>query len=477
MKRKINNIKKLRKRIAQFFASSFWFIFGFSFAGLLLISIVLVYFQIAYQDKIYQGIYVDNIYLGDRTREEARKIFEEKNNIIKKNKFQFSFEDTYATVSAERLNIGYNSSLLADQVFSIGRSGNVITNFYLILSSYLNGTYLVSSYTYSWDDLWDVIKPINERVYRESVDALFSVSNNRVVAFRQSSEGRVIDSESLANSLQSKISQLTKLENPEIVAIRIPIKIIEPEITTEKANDLGIVEVIGEGKSYFAHSIPNRIFNITLAASRINGILVAPKEVFSFNKAIGDISKFTGYKEAYVIKSGKTVLGDGGGVCQVSTTLFRAVLDAGLPIIERHAHTYRVAYYEQNFPPGLDATIYSPSIDFRFRNDTGKHILIQSFIDPTNTMLVFTFYGRKDGRESITTKPVVTSQTPPPPPLYQDDPTLALGAVKQVDYPAYGATVYFERIVKKDGKILFSDKFVSRYTPWQAVFLKGTKVN
>lgn len=476
MKRRVN-VKKTRKRIAQFFASSFWFIFGFSFAGLFLISLVLVYFQAAYQSKIYQGIYVDNIYLGDKTKEEVVKIFEEKNSIIKKHKFQFSFEDVYATASAEKLNIGYNSSLLADQVFSVGRSGNVITNFYLILSSYLNGTYLVSSYTYSFDELWEVIKPINERVHREPVNALFNVSKNRVVAFRQSSEGRVIDSESLENSLQSRISQLAKLENAEVFDIKIPIKIIEPETTTEKANDLGIVEVIGEGKSYFAHSISNRIFNITLASSRINGILVAPKEVFSFNKAIGDISKFTGYKEAYVIKSGKTVLGDGGGVCQVSTTLFRAVLNAGLPIIERHAHAYRVAYYEQNFPPGLDATIYSPSIDFRFRNDTGRHILIQSFIDPTDMMLVFTFYGKKDGREAIITKPVVTNQAAPPPPLYQDDPTLALGVVKQVDYPAFGATVYFERTVKKDGKLLFSDKFASYYTPWQAVFLKGTKVN
>jgi vancomycin resistance protein YoaR len=207
----------------------------------------------------------------------------------------------------------------------------------------------------------------------------------------------------------------------------------------------------------------------------MNGVLIAPDEVFSFNKAIGDISRYTGYKEAYVISGGKTILGDGGGVCQVSTTLFRAALNTGLPIEERHGHAYRVGYYEQQSSPGLDATIYVPSVDFKFRNDTPQHILIQSYVDPTTLTLTFTMYGTKDGREVSVTTPVIKSQTPAPETRYQDDPTLPKDTVKQVEYAAPGAVVSFSRTVMKDGKVHISDTYTTRYRPWGAVFLRGTK--
>jgi vancomycin resistance protein YoaR len=250
---------------------------------------------------------------------------------------------------------------------------------------------------------------------------------------------------------------------------------LKPAITTENVNSLGIRELISEGTSLFYHSIENRIFNLSLAASRLNGILIAPGEVFSFNKALGDISSFTGYKQAYVIENGRTVLGDGGGVCQVSTTLFRAALRAGLPITERHTHAYRVGYYEEDAGPGIDAAIYSPTVDLRFKNDTDGHILIQSYADSVNMRLTFQLYGTKDGREVVINEPVILSQSPAPEPIYQDDPTLPKGEIKQVDFAAAGANVYFTRNVKKDGKIIIADKFVSNYRPWQAVFMRGTK--
>ena len=123
-------------------------------------------------------------------------------------------------------------------------------------------------------------------------------------------------------------------------------------------NDLGVKELVGSGYSTYSGSIENRVFNVSHGASKINGVLIPPGETFSFNKTVGDITAATGFKQAYVIKSGRTVLDDGGGICQVSTTLFRAALNAGLPIVNRTAHAYRVGYYEQGFPPGIDATIY-----------------------------------------------------------------------------------------------------------------------
>jgi vancomycin resistance protein YoaR len=255
----------------------------------------------------------------------------------------------------------------------------------------------------------------------------------------------------------------------------MPVNVVKPEITNENVNSLGITDLIGEGTSLFYHSIENRIYNIQLAANRLNGLLIAPGEVFSFDKALGDVSSFTGYKQAYVIENGKTVLGDGGGVCQVSTTLFRAALHAGLPIVERNPHAYRVGYYEEDSGPGIDAAVYVPSVDLKFRNDTGHSILIQAFADTQNLRLTFDLYGTKDNRVVTIGDPVVSSQTPAPATLYQDDPTLPKGEVKQVDFAADGANVYFTRTVSKDGKVVIADKFISNYRPWQAVYLRGTK--
>ncbi len=259
------------------------------------------------------------------------------------------------------------------------------------------------------------------------------------------------------------------------INIPIGIKILNPKITTDKANSLGVKELIGKGTSLFYHSISQRIFNINLAASRINGVLIAPNETFSFDKALGDVSSFTGYQQAYIIQNGKTVLGDGGGVCQVSTTFFRALLNSGLPITERNPHSYRVGYYEQDSPPGLDATIYVPSVDLRFKNDTNNYILVQTEVDSAAQRLSIFLYGSLDGRTVSLTTPVVTNRVPPPGDLYQDDPTLPKGVIKQVDFKAEGSSVSFTRDVVKNGKKIISEKFVSNYKPWQAVFMRGTK--
>ena len=279
----------------------------------------------------------------------------------------------------------------------------------------------------------------------------------------------------MITKLLSYAPSLLTWQTSQVITFPIPIKIIEPNITTDKVNKLGIKELIGTGNSLFLDSIPSRIFNINLAAGRLNGILVAPGETFSFDQALGDISAFSGYKQAYIIQNGHTVLGDGGGVCQVSTTLFRAILNAGLPVVERHAHAYRVGYYEENSPPGIDATVYSPTVDLKFKNTTGNYILIQSQVDLDNLSLTFNLYGTKDGRQVTMTTPVVTNETPPPPDLYQDDPNLPVGVIQQTDFAAWGADVYFTRTVTQNGKQIIFDKFVSNFQPWQAVYLRGTK--
>ena len=295
----------------------------------------------------------------------------------------------------------------------------------------------------------------------------------KVSEFAPAKPGVKVDSEKTAEVIKAKLAELESNEDKSTSG-QVAVNLTEPDVTTDKVNNLGINELIGRGKSTFRGSISSRVYNVNLAATRLNGILIKPGEVFSFNNALGDVDKLTGYKEAYVIKDGKTVLGDGGGVCQVSTTLFRAALDAGLPIIERRAHAYRVGYYEQDSYPGMDATVYSPTTDLKFKNDTPASILIQAYPNTKNLTLVFELYGTSDGRVSTVTKPVVSNITPPPEDLYVDDPTLPTGTIKQIDWKASGAKSVFNYSVERGGQTIYQKTFVSNYRPWQAIYLRGT---
>src|SRR5690606_10285855 len=149
-----------------------------------------------------------------------------------------------------------------------------------------------------------------------------------------------------------------------------------------------------------------------------------------------DVSAETGFQPAYVIKNGQTVLGDGGGVCQVSTTVFRAVLDAGLKVTRRLPHSYRVSYYELNSKPGVDATVYSGNIDLRFINDTDHAILIHAEADSKNLYMKVELYGTSDGRTTEIVDHVTWDYRPAPAAVYIPDPTLPAGQTKQVDWAA-----------------------------------------
>lgn len=370
------------------------------------------------------------------------------------------------------------------QMLKIDRSGN-LDSFLFTLDYGSNKTFLKNlnfdgSASQQIEILVDNSKldiflgSIAKAVNRPAVNATAIFDGSKITNFTPAIDGQKLNVEETKSLILSQISVNNSGTNTDI-NIKLPIKITTARIVNDQINALGIKELIGKGVSYFAGSITNRIFNIELGAGRINGTLIAPGEVFSFNNTVGEVSGKTGYKQAYVISSGRTVLDDGGGICQVSTTVFRAALNSGLSIVSRTAHAYRVGYYEQRgFGPGLDATVFAPSVDFKFKNDTNRHILIQTVFSRANSMLEVDIYGTRDGRTVELGKPVILSRSPAPAELRQDDPTLPKGTIKQVDFAAEGANVYFTRKVYKGDKLLYDDTIRSNFKPWQAIFLVGT---
>lgn len=312
-------------------------------------------------------------------------------------------------------------------------------------------------------------------VTRQPQDAVFEYDSNslQVKTFKPHRDGLQLD----VSQTQTQITQaITQLENSDITTHeeKLALEIFKPKITLAQTNNLGINEIIGKGESEYDHSIPTRIHNVALTTERITNHIVRPGEEFSFNKTLGDVSSASGFKPAYVIKNGQTILGDGGGVCQVSTTLFRALLNGGLKITKRLPHSYRVSYYELNSKPGVDATVYAGNVDLRFVNDTSHAILVHAEADTENLYMKVELYGTSDGRKAQIVDHITWDARSAPAPVYTLDPSLPPGTKKQVDWAASGIKAKFKNVITdKNGAVIREDVYTSNYQPWSAKYLVG----
>lgn len=243
--------------------------------------------------------------------------------------------------------------------------------------------------------------------------------------------------------------------------------------------DLGITELVYAYTTYFRGSSSDRVQNIKTASARFHGLLVPPGAVLSMSDELGNISLDNGYAEAPIILGDETIKGVGGGVCQVSTALFRTVYYSGLEILERHAHAYRVGYYEQTPGgrdqnlAGLDATVFVPLVDFKFRNDTDHWLLMETYVSTSNYSLTWKFYSTSDGRAVNSHTTGLTNIVKSPDPLYRQNPDLPTGTVKQVDWAVDGADVTVTRTVTRGGTTLYQDTFATHYQPWRDIFEYG----
>lgn len=302
-----------------------------------------------------------------------------------------------------------------------------------------------------------------------------SIGDGRVTKFIPPRLGKTLEEEKTVGLIIDALTQ-RRLGEETSAIIALPVKIARPVSETIDPTS-GITELIGRATTTFTGSPTNRISNIRNGSRFLSGILIQPGEEFSTVRMLGTIDNTTGYLPELVIKGNATVPEFGGGLCQVSTTLFRAVLNAGLPVTARRNHAYRVSYYEKDgggryIGPGLDATIYSPDPDFRFRNDTGNPILIYSYI--SGTKLTFELYGTSDGRKAEVNGPRKLSEIPPGDPIYTDTDTLPKGEVKQVEkaHPGGWATALYT-ITYSDARVV-KQEFKSYYRPWPARYLVGT---
>ncbi len=325
------------------------------------------------------------------------------------------------------------------------------------------------------------LKPIAREVNQPARDARFRFENGALSALVPSQYGQLLEPDAAAKQIEQQLlataSRGTGVASPlgaSARTIALPVKLTKPTIAMEDAGKFGIKELVAQGVSNFRGSSAGRIQNIRTATESFEGIVIPPGGTFSFVQYLSEVVEANGYEDAYIIFEDQTVLGPGGGVCQVSSTLFRAAFFGGFPIVERWAHAYRVGFYEP--PLGLDATVFAPTVDFKFKNDLDSYLLIQPKLDLKTFALTFNFYGTKPNRTVEMEEPIVERVIPYGAAIYTDDPTLKKGVTKQVDFAHDGADVTVWRKILVNGQVVKRDKFFSRYQPWVARYLVGTKI-
>ncbi len=263
------------------------------------------------------------------------------------------------------------------------------------------------------------------------------------------------------------ISQASQSAQREVA---LPVRIIPPRVTKADLEAIQPLELLGEGISNFAGSPSGRLQNIKVAASRFDGLAAPARSDFSFLQYLGPVTVANGYSEANIISGERTVLGPGGGVCQVSTTCYRAAFWAGFPIVDRSPHTYRIAWYEP--PLGLDASVWSPSVDLKFHNDQDTPFLVLTEVDVARSQVAFRFYGKKDGRQVSLEGPVTSNPVPAGDPVFDIDPSLKPGTRIQTERAHDGIDVTLYRIIERGGERRQEEMF-SRYQPWPARYSVG----
>lgn len=306
------------------------------------------------------------------------------------------------------------------------------------------GAYLSENIAPKWDGA-----PQNVRIYKEDGQIKF--------------EGYGAFGRRLNPVTSAKIIEKAILNDLHFATLDV--EKIQPQITVEdeELKNAGIKELLSIGESDFSRSPPNRIHNIHIGAARFNGVLIPRDSVFSFNDTLGPVSAATGYKQELVIKGDTTVPDYGGGLCQVSTTTFRAALLAGLEIVERWPHAYAVDYYT---PWGTDATIYLGGKNLQFKNDTAGAILIQTRIEGNN--LYFYFYGTGDARAVALFGPYTGGWRAAPAARTEYTTDLPPGVKKVLSGSHAGFNATWFQFVRKSGETEPLVAFKKFFSPFEA---------
>ncbi len=536
METSVQNIEPQKKQPFKFISRKVIVISLITFILLMLAITAQLGYTLLNSDRIYKGVYINDIYAGNLSKEELTEILSLKyQKNLEELELAIVCKGIYNSLPFSSVNAAYDVKAAVDSAFNIGREGSLLNKLGDILKARHNGIKLSIPVLFSEEKANEVIQSIYSKTLVDVKQADFSIQEDKLI-IRPGHSGEHIDRSTALRELTESIKNLktdtleipvetvypdavdvdelygkvtrraqdasfkvedNKLEIiPEVIGISVDkskiaqavselekgqssekvvsISTEKPKITTADVYSRLFKDTLYTMKTHFNTNTENnlnRSQNIKIAASKINGVILAPGQIFSFNDTVGKRTVDAGYKDAYIYKSGKVVSDLAGGICQVSSTLYNAVLHSDLEVVERRNHMFSVAYV----PEGRDATVFYGTTDFRFKNSTKWPVKIDSQITKDN-YLVFSLKGTNENPGKVVEFTSSKRNEKPFATNYTDDPNLPEGTTKVIQEGHNGSTVDTFKTVKQDGKVIEKVKITtSVYQPLAEEVVRGTK--
>jgi len=400
--------------------------------------------------------------LGNSSKSEGMVKLAELEKNLRATRVTLNYQNQGWPLLLNEVGFELDEEAIMDAALRAGREGSLIRQWRDRQQLKQNGKVISAAVNFDRDRLTQRTKELTRGVTVEPIDANFFIDGNDAVSVRPGKDGTGVDIEKLTNDLISIIVEAKKPE-VELAVITVP-----PARSTELMRSMGINGLLGSYSTWFDPGKVSRTYNISVAARAFDEQLIRPEHEVSFNKVVGPRSSEAGYKNAPVIVNNEIVEGLGGGVCQVSTTLYNCVLLAGLEIVERSNHSLPVSYV----PIGRDATVVYDELDFRFRNNTEDYIYIKSFV--AGGQIGFKIYGNTAYKKDVRVYSWVTQEIEPGV-VYEKDPNLRKDEQVVKQEGAKGFKASSERVFMSNGVVEKREYlYSSEYSPVNKVIAVGT---
>lgn len=478
-------------------------------------------------NNILNGVKIEGIDVSGLSREEAKAKIETVYNAKKEEDIILKYNDFETTISQDILETNYDLDKAINEAISLGKDGNIITNNYNILFALLGKKNIKVDMSINEEQIKDEIENIQTNIPGTIIEPDYYVENDKLIitpgqegikisvdnlmnriknTLKTSSSNQQyieipmdnvwpdkIDIEKIHDEIYKEVQDAYLTENPitihpEVEGVdfdieeakkilendseqyEIPLKITKPNVTMEQIGAEAFPNKISFYSTRYDGGDVNRSTNLELACEKINDVIVLPGETFSYNKTLGERSKAAGYKTAKVYENGEVVDGIGGGICQISSTLYNAVLKANLEIVERRNHQFITSYVEE----GRDATVAYGVTDFKFKNSRKYAIKIKA--SASNGVATIEIFGIKEEVEYQISFDTKTISTIPYTVKYIDDNTLKTGTEVVKQKGANGIVTETYLIKSLNGKVV-SNTLLSKdtYSAMQRIVLRGTK--
>ena len=411
----------------------------------------------------YPGVYIEDIDVSGKQLSEVELFIQEKyEKPVLSKKIEIKANDKTYTLDYEKLQAGYNIPEVAKEAFNYGKERNLIERYRLIKAAEKKEFKL--EFTYNPKPIDEMVEKIEKDMNKEAVNANISIAKGNI-KITPETNGVKLEKDKLKQAIVQQVESELSEEHKEIEA---PFTEVKPQLTSVK---LSVINArVSTFSTSFTTSTANRINNIDLSTKAINGTLLMPGEIFSFNETVGERTRARGYKEAGIIVGDKIESGLGGGICQVSSTLYNAMLKSSIKATERRNHSLPLGYIGK----GLDATVDWGNIDLKFKNTLDIPIYIEGYVENKN--VYFNVYSSKDLTKKSYEMVTQVTDTIQPTIKYIDDPNLNQGETEVIKKAATGYKVKAYRKTFENGKLVNTELISSdNYRAINGEVKRGTK--